>query len=72
MLYTLIRVSIFAAVFAVLYAVVRVEGWVAAVIAAIVGLCVSYIFFRPQRDDAVRSLAPQRDGAAESDEAAED
>ena len=69
-LYTLIRVGIFAACFALLYGVARIEPWLAALIAAAIGLCVSYIFFRPQRDEAVRSLASRP--AATTDEAAED
>lgn len=72
--YSLIRVGIFAAVFALLYGLAGIEPWIAAIIAAAIGLCVSYIFFRPQRDEAVRSLAKakQSDEAAESDNVAED
>ena len=73
-LYSLIRVGIFAGCFALLYGVFRIEPWLAALIAAAIGLCVSYIFFRPQRDEAVHALAkkPTATQLAASDEAAED
>ena len=70
-LYTLIRVGVFAAVFALLYALAGLEWWIAALIAAAIGLCVAYLFFRPQRDELVRSIGapPVR---ANTDESAED
>lgn len=70
-LYTLIRVGIFAGVFAVLFGVAGLEGWIAAIVAAIIGICVSYLFFRPQRDAAVGSLGT-RSAHTETDESAED
>ena len=59
-LYTLIRVGVFAAVFALLYVLAGLEWWIAALIAAAVGLCVAYLFFRPQRDELVRSIGTPR------------
>ena len=70
-LYTIIRVGIFAAVFALLYGLAGLEFWIAAIVAAILSLCVSYLFFRPQRDELVRSIG-SRSKAVVSDEAAED
>jgi uncharacterized membrane protein YdjX (TVP38/TMEM64 family) len=69
--YTLIRVGIFAASFALLYGVFAIEPWLAAVIAAVIGLTISYIFFRPQRDAAVQAFVT-KSPAAKSDEEAED
>jgi hypothetical protein len=68
-LYSAIRVGIFAASFALLYGLLGVVWWLAAVLAALIGLCVAYIFFRPQRDEAVKAL---RAKPATSDEDAED
>ena len=67
--YSLIRVGIFAACFAVLYGVAGVEGWLAAIISAAIGLCVAYIFFRPQRDKAISAIAER---TPTSDETVED
>ncbi|QHO68405.1 DUF4229 domain-containing protein [Marisediminicola antarctica] len=53
--YSLLRLGVFAAVLIVLL-VLQVEPWIAAVIAAVVGLCVAYIFFRPQREAVARSF----------------
>ena len=68
--YTLIRVGIFAAVFALLYGVLNVHWAIAAGVAAVLGLAVSYLFFKRQRDAALASLAT-KPRSAESDEAAE-
>lgn len=70
-LYTLIRVGVFAGVFAVLYALAGLEWWIAALIAAAIGLCVAYLFFRPQRDELVRSIGA-RPASPTTDESAED
>ncbi len=68
--YTLIRVGIFAAVFALLYGLLGVHWLIAAAIAAVLGLSISYLFFRRQRDAAVASLAA-KPSSAQSDEDAE-
>ena len=70
-LYTLIRVGIFAAVFALLFGLAGLEWWIAALIAAAIGLCVSYLFFRPQRDELVRAIGAKPTRVT-SDESAED
>ena len=67
--YTLIRVAIFAAVFALLYGLLSVTPWLAALIAAVVGLSVSYLFFRRQRDAAVASLGAKPSSALSDEEA---
>ncbi len=66
--YTLIRVGLFAVVLTVLL-LVGIEGWIAALAAALVGLSVSYIFFRPQRDAAIEEALSRRKS---SDEEAEE
>jgi uncharacterized membrane protein YphA (DoxX/SURF4 family) len=59
LVYTAIRVGIFAVALAVLL-VIGVAGWIAAIVAAAIGLCVSYIFFRPQRDAVAKSIVEIR------------
>jgi hypothetical protein len=73
--YGLLRVGVFAAVFAVLLLVRLDLWWLWAVIAAVVSLCVGYVFFGRLRDAVARDLAARRDApgpAPDSDEAAED
>lgn len=70
LLYSLIRLGLFSAIFALLYAVLNVEAWIAAIIAAVAGLCLAYLFFRPQRDRAIQAATSKP--VASSDELAED
>jgi hypothetical protein len=53
--YSLIRLGIFAAALTVLL-LLGVPGWLAAIAAALIGLSVAYIFFRPQRDELIASV----------------
>ena len=69
LLYTVIRVLLFAALFAALM-LLGLEGWISAILAAIIALCVAYIFLRGPRDRAIAELAAKRETGA--DEAAED
>jgi L-lactate permease len=57
--YTLIRLGIFAVVLTVLY-LLGIEPWIAAVIAAIISLCISIIFLRKPREEASRTLYEAR------------
>ena len=57
--YTLVRVGLFAVFFAVLY-VLGLQWWLAALIAAALGFCVAYIFFRPMRERVALELAAAR------------
>jgi len=57
--YSLIRIGLFALVLAVLM-LVGLEWWLAAIIAAIIGLCVSYIFFGSLRDRVASDFAARR------------
>jgi membrane protein implicated in regulation of membrane protease activity len=57
--YTLVRVGLFALFFAVLY-VLGLQWWLAALIAAALGFCVAYIFFRGLRQRVAAELAEAR------------
>ncbi len=57
--YTLLRVGLFAAFFAVLF-VLGLDWWLAAIIAAALGFCVAYIFFRRLRERVAVDLAASR------------
>jgi uncharacterized membrane protein YphA (DoxX/SURF4 family) len=77
-IYSLYRVGIFAAAFAVLV-LVGFEPWIAAIVAAIIGFCVSYLFLREARDKVAEDVYSRRHAPDEqapttpgSDEEAED
>ncbi len=57
--YTLLRVGLFAVFFAALF-LLGLEWWLAAIIAALLGFCVAYIFFRPLRERVAADLAAAR------------
>jgi uncharacterized membrane protein YjjB (DUF3815 family) len=57
--YSLVRVGLFAVIFTVLF-LLRLEWWLAAIIAAVLGFCVAYIFFRPLRERVAAELAAAR------------
>lgn len=61
--YSLLRVGLFAAVFAILM-LLGIEWWLSAIVAAVVGLCVSYIFFGRLRDRVTRDIATRRETPA--------
>lgn len=73
LLFSAVRVLVFAVPFAILFAL-GVDWWIAALIAAVVGFCVSYIFLRPLRDRVALQLAEARNAAPKpsADEEAED
>ncbi|WP_248283141.1 DUF4229 domain-containing protein [Cryobacterium arcticum] len=55
LLFTVLRVLVFAVPFVILL-VLGFPGWLAGVIAAIIGLCLSYIFLRAPRDNVAKDL----------------
>ncbi len=57
--YTLLRLALFGGVFALLI-VLRVDYWLAAIVAAIIGLTVSYIFFAPLHRKVTDEMAASR------------
>ena len=70
--YSLVRIGVFAVAFAGLY-LAGVPWWLAAIIAAVVGLCVAYIFFGRLRDAVAVDLAERRARpAGDVDSSAED
>jgi divalent metal cation (Fe/Co/Zn/Cd) transporter len=73
--YSIVRLVSFAIAFAVLM-LVGVEWWLAAIIAAVIGLCISYIFFGKLRDAVALDFAgrrasprPDTDADAEAEDA---
>ena len=73
MKYSLVRISVFALAFAAMFAV-GVIWWLAAILAAVISLCVAYIFFRGMRDAMTADLSQRRarPAAADPDASAED
>ena len=70
--YSLLRVGVFVVAFAVLM-LANVPWWLSAVIAAVIGLCVGYIFFGRLRDRVALDIAERRTRpAGDADSAAED
>ncbi len=69
LVYSAIRLGIFAVVLGALL-VLRVEPWIAAVAAAVIGFCVSYILFRRQRDAVAEGLRELRRSTPGDDDAA--
>ena len=70
--YSLLRLGVFAVVFALLM-VANVPWWLSAIIAAVIGLCVGYIFFGKLRDAVALDIAARRARpAGDADTAAED
>jgi hypothetical protein len=63
---------LFAAILAALMFFTTIPSWISACIAAIAGLCVSYIFFRPQRDAVALDIAARRERGASNADSDED
>jgi uncharacterized membrane protein YphA (DoxX/SURF4 family) len=72
-LYSLLRVGIFVIAFALLVLLGFVP-WLAAVVAAVIGLCVSYLFLGRTREAMSEEIYARRnvEGAVSNDEEAED
>jgi hypothetical protein len=58
-LYTILRVLMFAAPLTILLAL-AIEPWLSTLLAAVIGFCLSYIFLRAPREDVARSLYAAR------------
>ncbi len=70
--YSVLRVGLFLVIFALLL-IVNIPWWLAATIAAVVALCISYIFFGKLRAQVATEFAARRRAPApDSDEDAED
>ena len=61
LIYTLIRVGIFAVALAVLL-LTQMTPWIAAALAALISLCASYIFLRKPREELANGLYEARHG----------
>lgn len=59
MLYSLARLSVFVVAFAVLM-LIGIEWWISALVAAVIGLCISYIFFTKLRNAVALDIAERR------------
>jgi membrane protein implicated in regulation of membrane protease activity len=59
--YSIIRIAIFAVALAGLL-LLQVNPWVATVVAAVIGFCVAYIFFRGTRDEVAKDIYQRRHG----------
>jgi hypothetical protein len=71
-IYSLLRLGIFAAAFTLLM-VAQVEWWLSALIAAILGFAISYVFFGTLRDAVARDIVARRAGPShDPDRDAED
>lgn len=58
-LYTVYRILLFVVPLAILL-VLRIEPWLATLLAAVIGLCLSYIFLRSPREKVARDLYAAR------------
>lgn len=74
--YSLVRIGAFAIVFALLMLFAVPSGlpiWAAAIIAAIIGLCIGYIFFGKLRDAVALDIVARRTATTtDADSTAED
>jgi uncharacterized membrane protein YphA (DoxX/SURF4 family) len=64
-LYSLIRLGIFAIALAILL-LIGVDVWIAAIGAAVIGFCVSYIFLRGPRDAVAKTMVNAKASSARS------
>lgn len=66
-LYSVVRLGTFAAALAILL-LLQVEPWIAAIAAAIIGLCVCYVLLPRQRAVVVQAVADIRTRADKDDD----
>jgi uncharacterized membrane protein len=74
LLYSVIRLALFAVVLAILL-LAQTPGWIAAIVAAIFGLAASYLFLGTLRGQVAQDVADRRSGKIQTvtdDEDAED
>ena len=70
--YSLVRVGVFAVAFAILM-VIGLEWWISALVAAVIGFCVAYIFFGKLRNAVALDIVARRESTAkDADQLAED
>ena len=74
-LYTLIRIGLFALILTLLLLLLpSIQPWISTVLAAIIAMCVSFIFLRKPREEVAKSLyeVRNRKAVANEDESLED
>ena len=65
--YSLLRLALFAAALTLLL-LLSVPGWIAAIVAAIISFCVSYLFFGRQRAKVAALMQGSREAGQADDE----
>jgi mannitol-specific phosphotransferase system IIBC component len=63
LLFSLIRIGLFAVILAILLLLLTpggVPSWISALLAAVIALCISFIFLRKPREEAAKSLYEAR------------
>ena len=63
LLFSLIRIGLFAVILSLLLLLLSpggVPAWISALLAAVISLCISFIFLRKPREEAARSLYEAR------------
>jgi hypothetical protein len=69
--YLFVRLGIFAGALTILL-LIGITPWIAAILAAVIGISVAYIFFKPLRDRLVESVRTANPHADSDDEHSED
>lgn len=69
--YSILRVALFVVVFVVLM-LLSVDPWIATTAAAVVALCLSYIFLKGPRDAVARDIYARRHGERDDRDADND
>ncbi len=72
LVYSVIRAVLFGGIFVALMIYTSTPYWIAAIIAAIAGLCISYIFFGRQRNALALRLAERKARGETNLDSAED
>ena len=73
LLFSLIRIGLFAVILALLLLLLSpggVPAWISALLAAVISLCISFIFLRKPREEAARSLYEARASTTRSQSSA--
>jgi hypothetical protein len=69
--YSILRVALFVVIFAA-FMVLSVPPWIATIAAAVIALCLSYIFLKGPRDAVARDIYARRHGEHDDHDADND
>lgn len=72
MWFSILRIGIFAAVLLVLLLVLPVPPWASALIAAVIALCLSFLFLGKPRGEVSQDIARRRGAPERTDDEVED